>query len=71
MLLVSGVVAFNDCSFPAVDKAIRFVDTNRKYREIDLGLPRLEVADSGLRFEDRYFQKLEDCQMDWNGSADF
>lgn len=35
-----GVVAFNDCGWPAVEKAIRFVETHRRYRELDVGLPR-------------------------------
>jgi predicted O-methyltransferase YrrM len=39
MLAVNGVVGFNDCSWPAVDKVIHFVLSHRKYREIDTGLP--------------------------------
>lgn len=40
MLPHDGVVAFNDCGWPAVEKAIRFVETHRRYRELDVGLPR-------------------------------
>jgi len=39
MLAEGGIVGFNDCGFPAVDKAIRFVLAHRKYIEIDVGLP--------------------------------
>jgi Predicted O-methyltransferase len=39
MLTVDGIVGFNDCGWPAVDKVIRFVLTHRKYTEVDVGLP--------------------------------
>src|ERR1700733_2878238 len=39
MLTVGGIAAFNDCSWPAVEKAIEFVLTHRKYTEIDVGIP--------------------------------
>jgi predicted O-methyltransferase YrrM len=39
MLAAGGIVAFNDCNWPAVDKVIRFVLTHRKYSEMDVGLP--------------------------------
>jgi hypothetical protein len=39
MLPAGGVVGFNDCGWPAVDKAIRFVVSHRKYTEVDVGLP--------------------------------
>jgi predicted O-methyltransferase YrrM len=39
MLTVDGIVGFNDCSWRAVDKVIRFVLSHRKYTEIDVGLP--------------------------------
>jgi predicted O-methyltransferase YrrM len=35
-----GVIAFNDCGWPAVAKVIRFVETHRRYRELDVGLAR-------------------------------
>ncbi len=35
-----GVIAFNDCGWPAVTKAIRFVETHRRYCELDVGLPQ-------------------------------
>jgi predicted O-methyltransferase YrrM len=40
MLPKDGVIAFNDCGWPAVEKVIRFVATHRRYRELDVGLPR-------------------------------
>lgn len=44
MLRGGGVVGFNDCGWPAVDKAIKFVMSHRRYAELDVGLP-LEAAD--------------------------
>jgi predicted O-methyltransferase YrrM len=40
MVPKDGVVAFNDCGWPAVEHVIRFVQTHRRYREIDVGLAR-------------------------------
>lgn len=39
MLTVGGVVGFNDCGMPAVDKVISFLMGHRKYEELDVGLP--------------------------------
>ncbi len=39
MLQVGGIVGFNDCEYPAVHRVIRFVETHRRYEEVDLGLP--------------------------------
>jgi predicted O-methyltransferase YrrM len=50
MLAVNGVVGFNDCGWPAVDKVIRFVRSHRKYSEIDAGLP-IEYVGLGGRQE--------------------
>jgi predicted O-methyltransferase YrrM len=49
MLEVGGIVAFDDCRFPAVHKTIRFVESHRKYEEIDVGLPVATEDYSGLR----------------------
>jgi predicted O-methyltransferase YrrM len=38
MLPAEGIVGFNDCGWPAVDKVIRFVLTHRRYAEIEVGL---------------------------------
>jgi predicted O-methyltransferase YrrM len=38
MLKTGGVVGFNDCGFPAVDKVLRFLVSHRRYTEIDVGL---------------------------------
>jgi predicted O-methyltransferase YrrM len=40
MIPEDGVVAFNDCGWAAVEHVIRFVQSHRRYREIDVGLPR-------------------------------
>jgi predicted O-methyltransferase YrrM len=38
LLRVGGLVGFNDCDWPAVHKAIKFVLTHRRYLEADVGL---------------------------------
>ena len=38
MLPPEGIIGFNDCGWPAVDKVIRFVLTHRHYQEIEVGL---------------------------------
>jgi hypothetical protein len=49
MLEVGGIIGIDDCGFPAVDKTIRFVQSHRKYEEIDVGLPAAHEDYSGLR----------------------
>ncbi len=39
MLPVGGIIGFNDCGMAGVDKAIGFVQSHRRYEEIDAGLP--------------------------------
>ena len=88
MLPVGGVVGFNDCGWPAIDRAIKFVLTHRRYREMDVGLP-VEFAKQGRkrellrlmtlgkknrwyrRAEDRYFEKLENWEPNWDFFAPF
>lgn len=48
MVPAGGVVAFNDCGWAAVTKAIRFVETHRRYRELDVGLARSYRRPTGL-----------------------
>jgi hypothetical protein len=43
-----GVIAFNDCGWPAVAKAIDFVRTHRRYREIDVGLAKSYARPDGI-----------------------
>jgi hypothetical protein len=38
MLRTGGVVAFNDCGWLAVDRVLRFVQSHRKYADMDAGL---------------------------------
>src|SRR4051812_5495431 len=49
MLEVGSVVGFDDCPMPAVDKAIRFVQSHRKYDEMDVGLFSGGESYSGVR----------------------
>jgi predicted O-methyltransferase YrrM len=84
MLKVGGTVAFNDCSWPAVHKAIKFVLTHRKYTEFDVGTPAspwrpkdlLRLVKFGFkRFRlderDRYFKKDADWEPRWDFYAPF
>ena len=70
MLKVDGIIAFNDCGWPSVDKAIDFVLTHRKYTEIDVGLP-VTIVNGKQRFEDRYFKKIENWEPRWDFFAQF
>jgi predicted O-methyltransferase YrrM len=53
MLLPGGLLGFNDCGWPAIGRAIRFLETHRRYREIAPPLPtfgrRVRAALSCLR----------------------
>jgi predicted O-methyltransferase YrrM len=74
MLAVNGVVAFNDCGFPAVDKVIRFLLSHRKYCEVDAGLPTEYVGLSRgqeLQAQDRYFRKEAEWEPRWDFFAPF
>jgi len=59
MLRPGGIVAFNDCSWPAIDKAIRFVKTHRKYEEIDVGLEKTPVVPP---WESRRVKLVRGCE---------
>ena len=76
MLKVGGIVGFNDCALPAVKRVIGYVRTHRKYQKIDVGL-RPNFMSSNLfsmlrqiltlsSKSDRYFQKREDWEPEWN-----
>ena len=38
MLRPGGMVAFNDCSFPAIHKVLLYMAAHRRYEEVDVGL---------------------------------
>lgn len=44
-----GVVAFNDCGWPAVAKAIDFALSHRRYAEYDVGLAKAYARPDSLR----------------------
>lgn len=70
LLRVGGVVGFNDCGMRSVFKAIRFVQTHKKYEELDVGIkPNYQGRNvlitlgrrvTGRKRNDRYFRKLAD-----------
>jgi predicted O-methyltransferase YrrM len=76
MLRPGGIVGFNDCGYPAVHKALRFIKTHRKYAEIDVGLePDYRASNAAKSMarrilrrnnNDRYFRKLENWEPNWN-----
>ena len=76
MLRQGGCVAFNDCGWQSVHRVISFVQTHRKYREIDVGLPPDYRGGSLLSTlvhifqrrsrSNRYFAKLEPWEPNWN-----
>jgi predicted O-methyltransferase YrrM len=69
MLKVGGIVGFNDCGFPAVEKVLQFLVSHRKYTEIDAGLA--VIPKYGRRGEDRYFRKDATDEPAWNFFAPF
>lgn len=79
MLDKGGVVAFNDCGLKAVRKAIDYVLTHRRYREIDVGIEQdyghgpgsLVRWIQGHSHADRYFEKVDEWEPDWDFFANF
>jgi hypothetical protein len=84
MLEVGGVIGFDDCGFPAVLKVIQFLQSHRKYEEIDAGLSvptsrRLRNAVKRLMGQrtmikttwNRYFRKVQQWEPNWDYFADF
>jgi predicted O-methyltransferase YrrM len=81
LLSPSGVVAFNDCDYRAIDRVLKFVTTHRRYKEIDVGLgpnytDRNVVRSFGRRVlrrsqSDRYFLKQESWEPSWDYYARF
>ncbi len=73
MLPIGGVIGFNDVGWRSVHRVIRFLRTQRKYREMDAGLhpdyTARTVFHSILRRllrmprQDRYFRKLEESDV--------
>ena len=84
MLPAGGIVGFNDCDWPAVEKTIRFVLTHRKYTEIHVGL-RPEFAGYSrarelrrrltLGSREKWYTRAEDRYLrkdeDWEPGWDF
>lgn len=69
LLSVGGLVGFNDAGWRSVFKVIRFLRKYRRYRELDVGLPKsyrgrnplfsLIKRVEGRSSRDRYFEKVE------------
>lgn len=74
LLPVGGIIGFNDCGWRTVRQVLRFVVTNRKYAEIQVGiLPNYQgrnaAATLGRRVlnqvnNDRWFTKTADWEPD-------
>jgi len=71
MLKVGGIVGFNDCGWPAVEKVIKFVLSHRNYKEISVGLPMVKWDQAPQRCEDRYFIKVDNTEPRWDFFAEF
>lgn len=61
LLRPGGIVAFNDCSWPAIDKVIRFMKTHRKYQELDVGLLKTPVVPPWESRRVRIVRKCEEA----------
>jgi predicted O-methyltransferase YrrM len=73
LLPVNGIIGFNDCALPSVNRALTYLKTHRKYRELQPdwgeGLASLIVRlgkVSGRIGPDRYFIKMEHWEPAWN-----
>ena len=77
MLSPGRLMGFNDCIYPAIHRVLRYLHTNRHYREVDVGLARDFSGKYGIlsqlvrRLEDRtpadrYYRKLEDITPAWD-----
>jgi predicted O-methyltransferase YrrM len=79
LLRSGGMVGFNDCGWPAVEKALRYLPRHRRYTEEDVGLSPSWKYRSGkdrmrrkrVNGADRYFRKNEDWEPDFRFFADF
>jgi predicted O-methyltransferase YrrM len=84
MLPIGGVVGLNDCSWPSVEKVIRFVLTHRRYTELDVGLspelvgytrPRELLRRLTRGHKEKWYRRAEDRYFmkneDWEPSWDF
>lgn len=61
ILNVGGIVGFDDCYMPAVEKAIRFILSHRKYSEVH----------AGRSVRTRYFRKDAEHAPAWDFYAEF
>jgi predicted O-methyltransferase YrrM len=76
-----GVIGFNDCGWRAINKALKFMQTHRRYSEIDVGLKpnyrgrnvlyTLARRYLDFRWNDRYYRKEEDWEPKSNFYAKF
>ena len=83
LLDVGGLVGFNDCHYPSIERVLRFVARHRHYREEDVGLPRRDVVRrrgwlplarwTGHRSNavDQYFRKLDEWEPNFDYWAEF
>ena len=68
LLPIGGVMAFNDAGWTTVHRVIRFLMGTRRYRELDVGLPKVYRSRNpvfslikrmeGRSTYDRYFEKI-------------
>lgn len=67
LLPAGGVVAFNDSDLPAVARALSFLQTHRRYEELNVlpFRPAWMPARKGNE-NDRYFRKLEQWEPPWD-----
>lgn len=84
MLPEKGILGFNDCFFPAVDKVIKFMLSHRKYNEIDVGLPVTYTGYTRMKgilrrltsgSKDKWYRRMEDRyfvkEKEWEPGWDF
>ena len=76
MAVPGGVIGFNDCGWRSIHHVIKFMQTHRKYEELDVGLSK-NYRSRNLLFSmvrwmegrssaDRYFRKIDSWEPEGN-----
>jgi len=81
MLEPRGIIGFNDAGWRSIHKVIKFIARHRRYRELEVGLNRTYNARNFLvsavrrilnvPTQDRYFQKQENWEPEFNFFVEF
>jgi predicted O-methyltransferase YrrM len=79
MLSPGGMIAFDDCDYPSVQKALGFLQTHRAYEEVLVDMLRTDQTAHRTRTDQvptrsvrvRYYRKRCQWEPNWNFFVDF